>query len=231
MPRPQRRCRNLRAKSARPSQRYVFSLSILSRFTDRVPQAEATTPVLESSSAALIEKAPEASEIQAGAVAPDLVVQPEPETAPVAEEDIVLKLSPIVDLIHKRLKVTSKKIVRPPLLPSTNTLFCSLFEKQSRISTYASTDPEKLNDDQKATLKTLPALEAVQKELGEVKKAVEVSRLRPSFPQVHSLDNKVHEAQLVTELTQKRQEAEKSEKMRIASAVSAAEVSNTMNHL
>ncbi|KAJ7045476.1 hypothetical protein C8F04DRAFT_1064898 [Mycena alexandri] len=149
-------------------------------------KAEASTPVLESSSAALIEKAPEASEIEAGAVAPELVVQPEPEAVPVAEEEIVLKPSPIVDLIHKRLKATSKKI--------------------SRISTYASTVPEKLNEDQKATLKTLPGLEAVQKELGEVKKAVEV-----------------HEAQLVAELTQKRQEAEKSEKARIASAVSAAE--------
>ncbi|KAJ7132785.1 hypothetical protein C8R43DRAFT_648663 [Mycena crocata] len=150
-------------------------------------KAEPSTPdVLESSSAALIEKAPEASEIQEGALAPELVVQPEPETAPVAEEEIVLKPSPIVDLIHKRLKATSKKI--------------------SRISTYASTDPEKLNEDQKGTLKTLPALEAVQKELGEVKKAVEV-----------------YEAQLVTELTQKRQEAEKSEKARIASAISAAE--------
>ncbi|KAJ7462251.1 hypothetical protein B0H11DRAFT_102090 [Mycena galericulata] len=144
-------------------------------------KAEPSTPdVLESSSAALIEKAPEPSEIQAGAVAPELVVQPEPaEPAPIAP-------SPIVDLIHKRLKITSKKI--------------------SRISTYASTDPEKLNEDQKATLKTLPGLEAVQKELGEVKKAVEV-----------------HEAQLVAELTQKRQEAEKSEKARIASAVSSAE--------
>ncbi|KAJ7725858.1 hypothetical protein DFH07DRAFT_249200 [Mycena maculata] len=144
------------------------------------PKAEATTPdVLEPSSAAFIEKAPEPSEIQSGAVAPELVVQPESETPPIA-------LSPIVDLVHKRLKVTSKKI--------------------SRISTYASTDPEKLNEDQKATLKTLPALEAVQKELGEVKKAVEV-----------------HEAQLVAELTQKRQEAEKSEQARIASAVSVAE--------
>jgi hypothetical protein len=36
-------------------------------------------------------------------------------------------------------------------------------------------DPEKLNDDQKRTLKTLPTLEAIQKELGEVKKAIEVS--------------------------------------------------------
>jgi len=35
-------------------------------------------------------------------------------------------------------------------------------------------DLEKLNDDQRRTLKTLPGLEAVQKELGEVKKAIEV---------------------------------------------------------
>jgi hypothetical protein len=35
-------------------------------------------------------------------------------------------------------------------------------------------DVEKLNDDQRRTLKTLPGLEAVLKELGEVKKAVEV---------------------------------------------------------
>ncbi|KAJ6499337.1 hypothetical protein C8R45DRAFT_112897 [Mycena sanguinolenta] len=149
-------------------------------------KAEPGTPdILDSSSAAQIEKAPEPSDIQAGAVAPDLVAQPEPEAA-IPEEEIVLKPSPIVDLIHKRLKATSKKI--------------------SRISTYASTDPEKLNDDQKATLTTLPALEAVQKELGEVKKAVEV-----------------YESQLVAELTQKRHEAEKAEKARIANAVSAAE--------
>ncbi|KAF8210195.1 hypothetical protein K438DRAFT_1916698 [Mycena galopus ATCC 62051] len=150
-------------------------------------KAEPGTPdVLESSSAALIEKAPEPSDIQAGAVAPELVAQPEPENTTAPEDEIVLKPSPIVDLIHKRLKATSKKI--------------------SRISTYASTAPEKLNDDQKATLITLPALEAVQKELGEVKKAVEV-----------------YEAQLINELTQKRHDAEKAEKARIAAAVSAAE--------
>lgn len=45
---------------------------------------------------------------------------------------------------------------------------------QARISTYASTPSENLNDDQKRTLKTLPSLEAVQKELEEVKKAIEV---------------------------------------------------------
>jgi hypothetical protein len=34
-------------------------------------------------------------------------------------------------------------------------------------------DPEKLNDDQKRTMMTLPALETIQKELGEVKKVIE----------------------------------------------------------
>lgn len=42
-------------------------------------------------------------------------------------------------------------------------------------------DPEKLNDDQKRTLKTLPTLEAIQKELGEVKKAIEVNCLLNSY--------------------------------------------------
>jgi hypothetical protein len=46
---------------------------------------------------------------------------------------------------------------------------------QARISTYASTDIEKLNDDQVRSLKNLPTLEAIQKELAEVKKAIEVS--------------------------------------------------------
>jgi hypothetical protein len=35
-------------------------------------------------------------------------------------------------------------------------------------------DGDKLDDDQKRSLKTLPVLEAIQKELSEVKKAVEV---------------------------------------------------------
>jgi hypothetical protein len=45
---------------------------------------------------------------------------------------------------------------------------------QSRVASYASTDYEKLNDDQKRSIKTLASLEAVQKELEEVKKAIEV---------------------------------------------------------
>lgn len=44
-------------------------------------------------------------------------------------------------------------------------------------------DPEKLNDDQRRTLKTLPTLEAIQKELGEVKKAIEVKQSY-HFPQL-----------------------------------------------
>ncbi|KAF8160611.1 hypothetical protein B0H34DRAFT_697356 [Crassisporium funariophilum] len=143
------------------------------------------SPVIDSSSAALLEKAPESSEIQEGIVAPELVAQ-ESQAPPLPEEELLFKPSPIVDLIHKRLKATTKKI--------------------SRISVYAATDSDKLNDDQKRTLKTLPTLEAIQKELGEVKKAVEV-----------------HEAELVQELTSKRLEVEKAEKARIANAVSAAE--------
>lgn len=46
--------------------------------------------------------------------------------------------------------------------------------QQSRIASYAATDYEKLNDDQKRSLKTLSSLEAVYKELEEVKKSIEV---------------------------------------------------------
>lgn len=44
-------------------------------------------------------------------------------------------------------------------------------------------EEEKLNDDQRRTLKSLPSLEAIVKELDEVKKAVEVRRSHISvFP-------------------------------------------------
>ena len=45
---------------------------------------------------------------------------------------------------------------------------------QTRIQNYQNEAPEKLNEDQKRLLKTLPTLEAVSKELEEVKKAIEV---------------------------------------------------------
>ncbi|KAF9568207.1 hypothetical protein CPC08DRAFT_813651 [Agrocybe pediades] len=144
------------------------------------------SPEVTTSNAALIEKAPEPEQVQEGVVAPELVARTDSQGVTIPEEDVLLKPSPIVDLVHKRLKATTKKI--------------------SRITVYAATDPEKLNDDQKRTLKTLPTLEAVQKELGEVKKAIEV-----------------HESELVQELALKRLEAEKAEKARIAAAVSTAE--------
>jgi hypothetical protein len=92
---------------------------------------------------------------------------------------------------------------------------------------YAATDLEKLNDDQKRTLKTLPTLEAVQKELGEVKKAVEVCNLFSFISTLFICLLQVHESELVHELTAKRIEAEKADKVRTANAVSAAEVSFT----
>ena len=67
-------------------------------------------------------------------------------------------------------------------------------------------------------------MEAVQKELGEVKKAVEVCNLS-SFILSLFISFQVHESELVHELTAKRIEAEKADKARIANAVSAAEVS------
>ena len=45
---------------------------------------------------------------------------------------------------------------------------------QIRVQSYQNDPPEKLNEDQKRLLKQLPALEAVTKELEEVKKAIEV---------------------------------------------------------
>ncbi|KII92352.1 hypothetical protein PLICRDRAFT_37119 [Plicaturopsis crispa FD-325 SS-3] len=118
-----------------------------------------TTPIADSAAAALVDKAPEASDIAEGAVAPELVAQPEeakeePLLVLPDEESTNQKRSPIVEVVHKRLKATGRKI--------------------SRIATYASTDPKDLNEDQLRTLKTLPTLETIHKELEEVKKAIEV---------------------------------------------------------
>jgi hypothetical protein len=69
-------------------------------------------------------------------------------------------------------------------------------------------------------------LEAVQKELGEVKKAVEVCSSSSIFSNTALFISllQVHESELVHELAAKRIEAEKADKLRITSAVSAAEV-------
>ncbi|KAH7913449.1 hypothetical protein BJ138DRAFT_1146015 [Hygrophoropsis aurantiaca] len=151
--------------------------------TDSPVEGSITIP--DALTAALVEKAPEEPDVKEGALAPELVAGS--DYAP-GSEDSLLKPSPVVELLQKRMKALNKKI--------------------SRIASYASTDYEKLNDDQKRTLKTLPSLEAVQKELEEVKKAIET-----------------HESELARELAIKRVELERTESARIADAITATEVS------
>ncbi|KAL1747050.1 hypothetical protein HDZ31DRAFT_80752 [Schizophyllum fasciatum] len=139
----------------------------------------------DTTAAALVEKAPTTSEVKEGAIAPSLVAQPSADEA-LAEDSF--KLSPIIKIIDKRLKATTKKL--------------------TRVQTYKEIEPSKLDEGQQRALTTLPALEAVQKELGEVKKAVEV-----------------HEAELGHELAEQKKAAEVAERERKAAAVAAAEAS------
>ncbi|KAJ4483480.1 hypothetical protein J3R30DRAFT_3448873 [Lentinula aciculospora] len=150
--------------------------------------SESPVEITNTTAAALVEKAPEATDIHVGVVAPELAAQPSQSEAQSTTDELTLKLSPIVDLVNKRLKVTNKKI--------------------TRITTYTTADSATLNDDQKRAITFLPALEAVSKELSEVKKAVEV-----------------HEAELAIELASKRRAAEEAERLRVSDAVSAAEAS------
>ncbi|KAJ2922494.1 hypothetical protein H1R20_g14596, partial [Candolleomyces eurysporus] len=149
------------------------------------PDGDEGTPSVVVTPAPEAHKALEPEEPREGSVAPDSAVQPE-APSPLPEEESVLKNSPIVELVNKRLKVTTKKITRGAVL--------------------AATDPSKLNDDQLRTLKGLPSLEAVQKELGEVKKAIEL-----------------YEADLAHELASKRLETEKSADARIRAAIESTQ--------
>ena len=60
---------------------------------------------------ALVEKAPEPVETREGSAVPEPITQQESQATPALEEELGLKLSPIVELITKRLKATTKKIV------------------------------------------------------------------------------------------------------------------------
>ncbi|CDO76730.1 hypothetical protein BN946_scf184796.g24 [Trametes cinnabarina] len=148
------------------------------------PQSETESHVVvpDTTTAALIEKAPEEKDVKEGAVAPQLVAQ----TSEEPPSPVEVKPSPIVEMLNKRLKANGKKI--------------------TRIQNYQSLPPEKLNDDQKRLLKTLPQLEAVSEALDEVKKAIEV-----------------HEAELAHELALQRAEAARLEAERIREAVVAAQ--------
>jgi hypothetical protein len=192
-----------------------------------------TAIISDTTAASVSDQKPDASDEKEATVPPNHVVGPSASEAPpsTTEDDIGYKPSPVVDLVHKRLKAIHKKIVStvsaliityPPRLPDL--IEFSLV--QARISTYASTPAENLNDDQKRTLKTLPSLEAVQKELEEVKKAIEVCTITCTAQGARLTERKkqVHESEQVQELTLKRIEAEQAEKQRLRDAVTAAHV-------
>ena len=67
---------------------------------------DATLP--EATSAAPTEKTPDPPE---ATLAPEVIAQSDSQMSLLPEEEVLLKPSPIVDLIHKRLKATTKKIV------------------------------------------------------------------------------------------------------------------------
>jgi hypothetical protein len=50
-------------------------------------------------------------ETQEATLAPEVIAQSDSQMSLLPEEEVLLKPSPIVDLIHKRLKATTKKIV------------------------------------------------------------------------------------------------------------------------
>lgn len=160
--------------------------------------------VSDSTSAALIEQAPTEADVKEGSVAPELVVQPEEAQTPVDESaqktsPIIELLNKRLKAIHK--KIVSEGMIRPTVFhvmhhscalacvrlcsspPWHHALRAMCFRlrsvadyvlRQSRIEVYSSDAPDKLNEDQKRLLKTLPALEAVEKEVQEVKKVIAV---------------------------------------------------------
>ncbi|KAL5485363.1 hypothetical protein ACEPAI_8005 [Sanghuangporus weigelae] len=122
------------------------------------PETPATNSVKlpDAHAAALTEKTPEEKDVKSGAVAEELVAKPPEAPKSEAGGDAApgsVKPSPVVDLLNKRMKALGKKI--------------------TRIHTYSGKPHSELNDDQRKMLATLPSLEAVRKELEEVKKAVE----------------------------------------------------------
>jgi hypothetical protein len=86
------------------------------RKAKKTGDAEEPLTIPDSTSAALIEKAPEPSELQGDAVAPELVAKVEPSSS-TPDDEAFYKPSPIVELINKRLKATAKKIVFLTLSP------------------------------------------------------------------------------------------------------------------
>ncbi|KAL5507347.1 hypothetical protein ACEPAH_6803 [Sanghuangporus vaninii] len=157
------------------------------------PETPATNSVKlpDAHAAALTEKAPEEKDVKSGAVAEELVATAKPPEVPKSEAggDAApgsVKPSPVVDLLNKRMKALGKKI--------------------TRIHAYSDKPQSELNDDQKKTLVTLPSLEAIRKELEEVKKAVETL-----------------EAENARDAALARAAAEEAEKQKIAETVAEAQ--------
>jgi hypothetical protein len=71
-----------------------------------------TVSIPDSTSAALIEKAPPESDIKEGSVADSAIAQPERANGTQVSADDSQKPSPMVEIVSKRLKGTIKKIVR-----------------------------------------------------------------------------------------------------------------------
>ncbi len=74
-------------------------------------QPEEQVVVPDAHTSALIEHAPSVDDIKEGTVAPELVAQPSESARDLSPGPDEL-LSPIVDMLNKRLKATNKKIVR-----------------------------------------------------------------------------------------------------------------------
>ncbi|KAH7888793.1 hypothetical protein F5I97DRAFT_1855575 [Phlebopus sp. FC_14] len=144
--------------------------------------AEGSVAAPDGGFEALADRTPECDNVKENVVSAELVAASEAPTT----DDAFSKPSPIVELLQKRTKAVNKKV--------------------SRISGYTSIDYEKLNEDQKKTLKSLPSLEAVQRELEEVKKTIEA-----------------HEAELFREQALKRAEAERAEALKVSEAISSTE--------
>ena len=90
--------------------------AMLKRKAAKKPSEQAEEPVVvpDAHAAALIDHAPSEADVKEGAVAAELVVRAD-STRPVTPAVDEIKLSPIVDMISKRLKTTNKKMVRSRL--------------------------------------------------------------------------------------------------------------------
>lgn len=143
---------------------------------------EGSVVLPDATSTSPLDKAPENSETRENLDIIEFGSASEAAT----NDDALLRPGPVVEFLQKRMKALNKKI--------------------SRIAGYASTDYDKLNDDQKRSIKTLSSLEAVQRELEDIKKAMEV-----------------HEAEASRGLAVKRAEFERLQEQKIAQAVSTTQ--------